>query len=258
MIESEKKNVEFYEDVIQLGGGGEVLHLPLARLYYHYKDPGREPANHNYLTFAGDHLASPDTIGKVNVFCLEFSGEPEPDREAWADPLRAETLKQLTGEGRSWYFGFISDETERLLLQDDRRVSEELFEYLTNKGPEKLIILDSPKPYGYGIGVKKKVFFEVSNQEIEWIVDQVWDNAYSGYSIEGYNFASEEIGCLRKWNEIPRDARLFEDVIKKTTMMFYTYPAEHRDFIFLTNKLGFSDFEQKINLEDLKKKAEDM
>src|SRR5574340_735626 len=118
MNESEHKSIELYEDEIRFDACGEIKHHPLARLYYHYKDPAREPPNQNYLTFAGDHLATTNTTGKVNVFCFEFSGEPEPDREAWADPLRTETLKRLTGEGRSWYFGFVGDTTERLLLGD--------------------------------------------------------------------------------------------------------------------------------------------
>ncbi len=245
MSEPKDKSVELFEDKIQLDEGGKIIHHPLESLYYHFKDQRLKPANRNQLTFAGDNLMDTNICSEVKVFYLWFSGELELDREEWADPLRVETLKRLTGKGRSWYMSFVGDVTERFFLQDGRIVHEELFAYIANKGPDELVILDSPKPYGYGRGSKKRVFFEVQDQDLEWVVKTVWSEACGGYSIEGYNFASGRIDLLKKWNESPRDANLFREVINQTYMTFYTYPAEHRHFAFLTNQLDFSDFEKK-------------
>jgi hypothetical protein len=258
MNEPNNKNIELFEDEFQQNENGKVIHHPLDSLYYHYKNQGKKPANLNHLTFAGDNLTETNIYNDVKVFDLWFSGELELDREEWADPLRAEILKRLTGDGRSWYISFVGDVTERFFLHDEREVHEELLAYIAKKGSEDLILLDSKVPYGYGNGTKKRIFFEVLNQDLEWIVKTVWSEAYPGYSIEGYNFSSGRIDLLKQWNERSRDAHLFREVIDNSYMMFYTYPEEHRHFTFLTNKLSYFNFEQKINLEELKRRAKDL
>jgi hypothetical protein len=250
MSGSNKKRIELFEDDIQLSESGEVIHHPLDQLYYHYEEPGREPVNQNYLTFAGDHLTKSNLMGDLKIFHLEFSGEPELDGEAWANPIRAEVLKRLTDEGRSWYISFIGDITQKILLQDERTVSQEFFTYMSKINPEMYIVLDSYKPYGYGKGRKKRIFFEIPNHEIEWVVPNIWLEAWAGYPIEGYNFPSGRIGLLKNWIERPRDALLFKEVTDETYISFFS-PSHHRHFAFLTNKFTLPEFTKKINLEEL-------
>lgn len=260
MPEPFEKQVELFGDEVQIDESGAITHHPLDDLYYHYQDPTREPVNNNYLTLAGDGLTKTNQFSDVKVFELGFYGEPESDifREAWADPLRAEILKRLAGAGRSWYITFSADVTELLITHDEQfepRASKELYEYLTGLGPDKTTLLNSPKPYGYGWGSTKRLFFEVPNDDIKWVVEHVWEDDMGGYPIEGYNFKSGKIALLKEWNERPRDAVLFREVLDETYMMFYTTPAENRHFTFVTNKLSLADFERQIDFGDLKRQA---
>jgi len=258
MNQTVEKTVEVYEDVLQVNEGGEVIHSPLEDLYYWRK--GQEPINLNYLTFAGDGLYRSTLLTDVKTFSLEFEGESEEerDREAWADPLRADVLKSLTGKNQSWYIGFVGDYTEQIINQDQRKVPEALTSYFAQKDPTEVAIVDSRPPYGYGSGIQKRFFFEVPTHEIDWFVRNIWSEAYPSYPIEGYNFISGKIDMLKLWNEKLRDELLFREVIDQTFAVFYTHPQEHRHFSFLTNKLSFSEFTRLIDLEELRRKAQDL
>jgi len=258
MSQAIEKIVEACEHIVRLNEGDEVIHSPLEDLYYWIK--GKEPINLNNLTFAGDGLYRSTLLTDVKTFSLEFDGESEDemDREAWADPLRADVLKGLTGKDRSWYISFVGDYTEQIIKQDQRKVPEALTSYFAQKDPAEVAIVDSRPPYGYGGGIEKRFFFEVPTHEIDWFVRNIWPAAYQGYPIEGYNFASGKIARLKSWNEKSRDELLFREVIDQTFTIFYTHPEEHLYFAFLTNKLSFSEFTHLIDLEGLKRKAQDL
>jgi len=258
MNQTIEKTVEVYEDVLQVNEGGEVIHSPLEDLYYWIK--GKEPINLNYLTFAGDGLYRSTRLTDVKTFSLEFEGESEEerDREAWADPLRADVLKSLTGKNRSWYISFVGRYTEQIIHQDQRKVPEALTSYFAQKDPTEVAIVDSSPSFRYKRKIEKRFFFEVPNHEIDWFVRNIWPDAYQGYPIEGYNFASGKIEMLKLWTAKSRDELLFREVIDQTFTVFYTHPEEHRHFSFLTNKLSFSEFTRLMDLEGLRRKAQDL
>jgi hypothetical protein len=78
------------------------------------------------------------------------------------------------------------------------------------------------------------------------------------YPIEGYNMEAGQIEVLRQWDIRPRDDQLFRDVINRTFVNFYTFPAEHRYFVFVTNKLNYVELASLIKLDELQERAKKM
>lgn len=258
MNQTTEKTIEYYENNLLVDEKGEVIHHPLEGLYYWKK--GKDPHNLNHLSFAGDYLYRSTSLSDVRALFLEFHAEKyeEMDREAWADPLRADVLKRLAGTDRSWYISLVSYSTKQMINNDKRITPDAITSYIAQKDSAEVAIIDSRKPYGYGLGTEKRLFFEVPYHEIEWFVRNLWAEAYQGYSIEGYNFESERMDILKNWNEKLRDDLLFREVIDRSFAIFYSYPEEHRHFAFLTNKFDSSEFSQRIDIEELRKKAKDL
>ncbi len=257
MNQNKEENVIFYPDEVELLKDGKIKHHPLEYLYRFFDDKSRTPANLNELAFAGDNLYRSIILNDIHLYNLKFLGEAEEirDREAWADPLRAKVLRRLSCENCSWYLGFVGHYTIQLFEQDGRSVPLELVEYFSKKDAAQITDVSTREPFGYGKGLITKLFFEIPNHEIDWVVRNIWTNALQAYSIEGYNFTSGCIDLLRDWGDRPKDEMLFREVVDKSQALFYTHPEEHRHFAFITNKYNPVEFQQILNLEDLRKQA---
>lgn len=255
MSQMYEKEIVVYEAISQNNAENEANDPRFSRLYYWVK--GKKPVNQNYLTFAGDNLYREGVSIVGKSFEVEFIGESDEElnREAWADPIRSEILYRLSAENRSWYISFVGDFTKYPLEYGIRKVPKELIDYFSRKDPSQMTIIESREPFGYGKGPMNRLFFEVDNHELDWVVRNVWPAAYQGYPIEGYNFASGRIDLLKKWEESAKDTLLFQEILAETNTLFYTYPEEHRHFGFLTNKYDLVEFGQTIQLEELNRKV---
>jgi hypothetical protein len=232
--------VHLWEDKIEKDENGKIIHHPLNSRYGF-------GSSHGHLTFGGHNLDKSQKLDDVRVFYLEFYGEPKEthDREEWADPLRFEVLNRLTGINRRWYLSII-----------DGPVGEIQDALLKASGVKpNHIIVDSEKQYGYGYGFIPRPMFEIPNNILSRVVPYCWSQAVPGYPIEGYTMASGQLDVFEQWNARPRDDQLFREVCDQTYVNFYSFPAEHCDFVFVTNKLNYTELAHLVNLDDLQAKA---
>ena len=154
-------------------------------------------------------------------------------------------LKRLTANNRCWYLSMIDG------------AFEEIGEVLTRILGERLNQIEarSEKPYGYSYGFIPRLFFEVPNRHLSEVVPYFWSEAVPGYPIEGYNMGNRQMEIVRQWDARSRDDKLFRDVINRTFINFYTFPAEHNYFVFVTNKLDYAELSTLIGLEELQELA---
>jgi hypothetical protein len=228
-----EKVVELWDGSPGFGESGKYKNHPLIGLYYQFKNPDKEPVNENDLTFAGDDLYKSNSFENVCSYSLEFKGEDEMDREAWADPVRAKALKNLSYPGYSWYISVVGEFKDPIIRPDGTWVvPTNVLDYFSKKDPSQCIEVNSKNIYGYGIKPLKKIFYEIPNDEIEWFALNVLPEAYQSYSIEGYHLPSNQIQILEEWNKHDKDEELFHDVLEKVHYLFYMFPEEHRHFAF--------------------------
>jgi hypothetical protein len=229
--------------------------LPLEDLYYW--DTRDAPVNEHELAFAGDNLFASQAFQQIEEIRVSFYGESDDERyrEAWADPLRLEILRNLAGKHRRWYIGYkscwsmaIFDNCSEILL--DMHVTG-----LSVWELSKVAIVDSGYRIGMGKGIVKKPIFEVGNKDLDDFVKQVWQAADPSFSIEGYCLEPGKLDRLRVWDKQQKNDDLFRQVIDECLILFYTYPSEPRHFHFITNKMDTEEMAGIINLEDLQKRA---
>lgn len=131
---------------------------------------------------------------------------------------------------------------------------DEKFEKILNTRLNKIEV-KSEKPFGTTYGFRNREFFEIPNRFLPEIVGAFWSEAVPGYPIEGYNMEPGQIDLLRQWDAKPRDDLLFREVIDLTFINFYTFPAENRWIVFVTNKLNYDELAELIDLEMLQERA---
>lgn len=248
MDSSKEYEVELWEDEVERDETGIVVHHPLNSRYYVIL--GKDSVSYGHLTFAGHDLDESQILENIKVFYLEFKGEPEEiyDREEWADPLRLEVLRRLSDTNRSWYLSMIDI--------DHKDIGDEVEKILGKRLPE--IYIQSEKPFGYGYGFIQRKILEIPNQYLSEVVQYFWSKAAPGYPIEGYNMAPGQINILKQWDKRPRNDHLFREMCDRTFISFYTFPAEHRYFVFVTNKLNYKELANLIDMKDLHAKAQKM
>lgn len=255
MIKTRKHEVFPYHDEWKYSKNGSVLHSPFQN--FDNVLPISLSKTYGCLTFAGHDLEKSQILNDINVFCLEFSGECSEmrDREKWANPIRGKVLRRLSDEGKSWYIGFNSDISTKLIQKNNWDVDEQVFQFFSKKDPMRVATVLSERPNGIMYGSEKRMFFEILNSEIEWAVQQIWQIAEDIYKIEGYNLPSGRMDLIRNWDQRKRDDLLFSEVMDNCRIAFFTYPAEPRHFKFVTKNMNYCEFLQKINIESLQKDA---
>lgn len=203
------------------------------------------PKYEHFMSFFNDDLGVAHISNQIKTFYVEFYGEKpeERDREAWADHYRAETLKRLSGKGRSWYIGYYGYTTREYDLNNQSQIDDY---FLSRLPKDKLIIIPSGTSYYLGDEIHPQLFIELSNDDLDWAVDHIWLDAYCNQPIEGYNLPSGMINQIAEWSECPKDLNLFNRIIQSVDSMFYTYPSENRHFCFITDKYTQNTFLDKI------------
>ena len=254
------EEIEYYYFGVKYNENGNILWHPLETLYHKYQDKNKniKSVNYNDVIFAGNELYLSQKLNDVSRFDVKFFGEPDSifDREIWANPLRAEILKSLSGENKSWYLSFVGRFTDWYLDKEEREIQQEVLNYFSNMDKSRMVDVKAKKPFGLGGGDKKRLFFEVKNEEIFDFVRMIWNDAWESYSIQGYNFESGEIYRIREWGKRVKDEMLFREILDSTQVFFYTYPEENRHFSFFSNKYSENEFKEKIHLNELRKEAD--
>jgi len=240
--------VDFWEDEIVRDEAGNIVHHPLNSRYFVHL--GKDTVSYGYLTFAGHDLDKSPILDVIKVFYLEFKGVSDEtyEKEEWADPLRAEVLNRLTGNNRCWYMSMIDGAFEGIGDALKRILGTRLNE----------IEVKSELPYGMGHGFHSREFFEIPNHYLSEVVNYFWLESVPGIPIEGYNMEMGQIELLRRWDARPRDDKLFRELVDRTFVNFYTFPAENRTFVFVTNKLNYAQLAELIGLAELKQRAKEI
>lgn len=246
----EKNNRELHIGLMQNNLTNPVSNS-LAHLFHWTSN--HPPQNNNALSFFGDDVGFASVPDQVQSFYIKFFGEDPSimDREAWADPLRAEILKRLSVEGRSWYIGTYGFETKEYIQKQTNipLASQNLF--LSKFNPDNIIVIPTNPPFGMGKEIIQKVFIEVTLQDIDWAIENIWPDAFCNFPIEGYNLPSGMINELFNWSERHKDIALFNEVLQKSDSIFYTFPSEHRHFCFISNKYTLTSFIDRLKIDEM-------
>jgi hypothetical protein len=250
--------IELLQDSLTSTPNGTAVHHPLSGPYRF--SSGRDMPSHGHLTFAGHNLTHSPLLDDVKVFHLEFSGEqgPAQDREAWADPLRVAVLQRMSSKERAWYLSCTGTYLRTGTPADYVAAVQDLQDNVFDGVEPHHVVVRSEKQHGYGKGFYQRFFFEAPNQILPRVVLRYWPRVVPGWPMEGYNMESARIDLFREWDGMPRDAQLFRAVIDQIFIAFYTYPAEHDHFAFVTNKLSLDDIKQLLAFESLQRLAQEI
>ena len=252
------EEIEYYYHEVEFDDKERIIYHPLEILYDYYTDTKKRTRNLQDLTFAGDGLDQSNLLNDVKMYNIKIFGEPNNirHREEWADPIRADILKSLSSKERSWYLSFVGYSPFNLEYRDKINVSIDVLDFFASKERNQAVFVDSVEPYLSKETPMKRLFIEVTYAEIEYAIKMIWPLAWDSNTIQGYNFPASRIDLLKEWENSKKDDHLFRRLLDETEVLFYTYPAEHRHFIFISNKYSYSEFEEKIKLQELRKKAE--
>lgn len=211
--------------------------------------PAGEDSN-GFLAFLGPGLRRGSRFGHPYVAGMSFwAGEADDrddDYELWANDIRSKILVGLPADpGLSWYIGINGDRIDEHHLWS---IGEGAL-----LGTARALGLSTCTVgawWSLGHHPYRRPFAEVPLELVRAFVDSSWGNAYPAYPIEGYCMPSQSIDTLLSWDARDRDEALFREVLDSCQCMFYTTPAENRDFTFISNKMQYADFSRLI--EDLR------
>lgn len=247
------------ESKVIVNDKGEVTSHPL-RMLYDYNETTKKNINLNEFVFAGDYLQESKILHDIRLFEVIFHGEPQEKRwrEEWADPLRADILERLSGENRSWYLSYFNPDLDICLHRQSPCGISEALQYLPQKEAQKIALIDSRLPFGYGNEHETRAFFEVPNDTVNVITQKIWSETLQPYSIQGINMMSDQISLLREWNKQERTETLFREILDIAQIFFYSWPEEQRYFRFFTSKMKVDDFCSIIRIDELREKAKEI
>ena len=254
-------SIEYYFSETKYNKNGEIEMSPLDILFrFNESKKDLVGFNRGDLTFVGDEVFRSKLFKDIKLHDLAFYGEP-PEiryRESWATSIRAKIIQKLSIEENSWYISFVNYSPFSEIFNNNSQASPQLRKYFIKKNPKKMVTVNSRKPPILGKGFGKRLFFEVKNEEIYEVINLIWPESVERYSIQGFNFKSGQIEQLRYWDQEERNEQLFRQVVDKSRIMFFTYPEEHRDISFLTNKITKEAFLELIQLDQLRTEAEEI
>lgn len=200
------------------------------------------------LTFSPGHLSLfPELFHDVIMYGLTYYAdrnfENDP-RDLWANPLRVDTLSRLCQPNKSWYFtakGWVPTKGE---TEDFVSLETYLLKNLIKDHHLEYVYLPSGA-----------FFFEVPYVRIPEVVNSIWVYANEGTSIQGYLLLSHHMQMLEEWGRKTPSPVLFREVIDACDIVFHTFPAEHNNFYFYTNKWQYKKLEQRLNIAFLQQSA---
>ncbi|MCM1566930.1 MAG: hypothetical protein NC238_13545 [Dehalobacter sp.] len=242
------KYIRLIEDTIQFRKDGSVAHHPLDGPYNKGKGAG-------LLTFQPRQISNYDLFNDVRVFNVLIDGNnviDDDDRDSWADPIRSEILRRLQKNNWRWCISAACDAPS--LLTHDRSTSQNeywLEQYIiSNHVPYAIIQSDTI----YGT-VMNRLFFEVEQQEMENLIINCFRCAHPGHTIQGYLLPPTGIDRVKSWSLLPHDEATFRYVVDTCSIIFYTFPAEHNNFAFITNKYDYVKVEHMLKIRSLERWA---
>ena len=212
-------SIEFYFSETKYDEIGEIVEHPLDVLFRFNKakkDP--VPLNNGDLTFVGDEVFRSRLFEDIKLYEIGFFGEPEEirHRESWATSIRAKIIQKLSVEENSWYISFVNYSPFDEIFNNYSQAPLLLRKYFFQKNPKEMITINSRRPLILGKGFGKRLFFEVKNEEICEVINLIWPESVERYTIQGFNFKSNQIEQLRNWDQKERNEQLFRQVVDKS------------------------------------------
>jgi hypothetical protein len=209
---------------------------------------------HGFLAYRKEDLGKSRLLDDVNVFYLEFFGDDPNDdtSEAWATPLRAIVLERLAHRDWNWYLSFFGDVPDQISSTGVISINQDFKNGFLKAHSLHYTEFSTPE---YGITIEQRLFLEVPPYLLESVVTRYWPQNYPAYPIQGLQLPPNQIDLLCRWSERHRDVRLFREIIDHVRIMFYTFPSENCHFIFITNKVSFSEMQKALDLDDLRERA---
>ena len=194
-----------------------------------------------------DHSA----IDNISVYQLSFYGFAHKAAmpERWADPLRLTILKRLTENFGIWYWGlisYISDGEGQESIPIETHV-ENLDSLVSKWGLNYTVVTTPTLP---------KLYLEIPNNLVDEAFYQYWKRALPGYTIEGYNMEPGEIDFFQRAHA--EGGLSISRLASHVNLAFHTYPAENRDFVFLTDKMTLEELQERIDLTSLRREAREL
>ncbi len=242
------KYISLSEDHVQFHKDGSIAHHPLDGPYNKGKGAG-------LLAFQPRRISNYVLFNDVRVFNVIIDGSnaiADDDRDSWADPIRSEILIRLQNNNWRWCISAACDAPS--LLNYDKATSQNeywLEQYIINNNVPHAII-QSDTIYGT---VMNRLFFEVGRQETDKLIINCFRCAHPGHTIQGYLLPPKGIDLLKGWGLLPHDESTFRSVIETCSIIFYTFPAEHNNFAFVTNKHDYANLEQMLRMRSLEERA---
>lgn len=240
-----KPEIRLYEQKVERDADGEIIRHPLKSYY--------TGANRHGLVFEGKNLAASENLQDIRCFYLEFHGDPVSDREEWATPLRAQVLERLQYKNWQWYLSFMGKIPEQQ--------GADIYIYMAEDFLKKFVI---PKDLGFTLvrqeerqeGMYQRLFVEVPKHLLHPIVTRYWPYMWEFFPAQGLLLPPDSIQLLRWWNVTRSDEHLFREVMDNTFISFCSFVTRY--FMFLTNKLTLDELAELIQLDDLKRQAQEI
>jgi hypothetical protein len=242
----------------------------IKRIHYPLNGPYTTGGGKNLLSFSPGDLANFPIYDDIKVFHISIYGKADDnddDREAWADPIRFELLRKLRYKDWNWYIsangwhldpanptGYITLEQH---VQNIFARSHDVKSIAVRSFPE----VSSKMVSGQWVSIIKpckRTFFEIPYPLIEEVASVIWAETVPGYPIEGYQLPPGSLDILGRWGNEPLDENLFRQVVDSCSIIFYTWPAEHRRFAFMTNKWSLDVMKNMLDIPSLQKVADNI
>jgi hypothetical protein len=239
--------IRFWEQKIEHDSDGKILRHPLKS---HYTATDRHG-----MAFEGHNLAASENLQDIRCFYLEFHGDPVSEHEEWATPLRAQVLERLQYKDWHWYLSFIGKIPEQQ--------GADTYIYLAEDFLKKFVI---PEDLGFTLVrqeerqkvLYQRLFVETPKHLLKPIITRYWPYMWDYFPAQGFLLPPDSFHLLHRWNVMRPDEHLFREVMDNTFVAFCSFPTTHRYFVFLTNKLTCDELAELLQLDDLKRQAQEI
>ncbi len=225
---------------------GNITYHPLDGPYPREDGIGT-PALYFSYNYYVRNLALFNDIKVVNVMFFRRPAGRD-GREAWADPIRAAMLERLARHSGAWYAGFEAGIDTSIPSFSVNRVSFAYESFYPGYPDREKIVKYTWLQH----------FFELPAHSLPTSVPAIWQNHPIGEPIEGYHMEEGQIDVLKEWENAPKDEGLLRAVFDAASVVFFTFPTENRHFTFMTAKYSLDEFAEIIDLEGLRKMANEL
>jgi hypothetical protein len=220
--------------------------------------PGYYPPGIDLLAFCPSDLAVLNSVHNLRVFTFNIYGrvdETEDFRDAWADPLRVEVLRNLLSKNNHWFVSAVGDIPDKREPSGYKSLDLFLLENMIQEEKLDHVYVHSKIRTPLKDDIHKRLFFQVPSQIIPIVVNYCWKYSLPMYPIQGFELVPSGIREIARWENELRNEALFINVIEKSSLIFYTWPEENNRFAFLTNKYSYQELRNSLKIDDLQEYA---